>query len=486
MGKTVKKNYIYNLIYQLFAMIVPLITTPYISRVLGPNNVGIYSYTLSIVTYFILFGSLGLSMYGQREIAYNQDNKVKYSKTFYEVLLLKIITMSFSMLMFYFIFVFRENRYSTYYLILLLEMIATALDISWFFQGLEEFKKTVTRNMLVRIVSLICIFLFIKSSDDLVLYFLIYVFSNLFGNLSLWLYLPKYILKIDTKNLNLAKHLRQTIALFIPQIAIQIYTVLDKTMIGILTNDMNQVAFYEQSQKIIKIALTIVTALGTVKSPRISSYASKNDNYRIGLSINNSFRFVWFIGVPITFGLMGIAPKFVPWFFGSGYNDVILLMIIGSLLVMAIGINNVSGIQFLMATKRHNMFTISVVSAAIFNFILNLILIPVLGPVGAIISSVLAETLIIIIHYFITRKILKLCFIKLSDLKYVLFGFVMLLAVLGVGVNLDTSIISTVIQIIVGVVTYSLLLLIFGDENVKMLVDRIFVEVHKYVGKKNN
>jgi len=486
MGKTVKKNYAYNLMYQLFAMIIPLITTPYISRVLGSNNIGIYSYTLSIVTYFILFGSLGLSMYGQREIAYNQDNKKKYSKTFYEVLFLRIITMSISMVMFYFLFVFRGNKYNTYYFILLLEMVATIFDISWFFQGLEEFKKTVMRNMFIKIISLICIFVFVKSPEDLNLYFLIYVFSNLFGNLSLWLYLPKYIMKTGIKKLDIAKHFKPTVSLFIPQIAIQVYTVLDKTMIGFITNNMNQVAFYEQSQKIVKIALTIVTALGTVKSPRISSYASKNDNYRISLSINNSFRFVWFIGIPIMFGLIGISSKFVPWFFGPGYNDVILLMIIGSLLIIAIWLKNDSGIQFLIATKRQNLFTISVVAAAVFNFVLNLVSIPIFGPIGAIISSVLAETLIIVIHYFVTRKILKLDFIKLTDLKYVFFGLIMMFVVLLIGLYTNVSVLSTIIQIVAGAFVYFLLLIIFGDKYINEIKNKIFLEVNKHVNKKKN
>ena len=236
----------------------------------------------------------------------------------------------------------------------------------------------------------------------------------------------------------------------------------------------------------VKIALTIVTSLGTVKSPRISSYASKNDDYRISLSINNSFRFVWFIGIPIMFGLASISYRFVPWFFGPGYDDVISLMIIGSLLIMAIGINNVSGIQFLMATKRHNLFTISVISAAAFNFFLNLILITKFGPIGAIISSVLAEILIILIHYFFTRKILKLDFIKMSDLKYVLFGFIMMVAVVVIGVYMRSNILTTVVQIFAGTLIYSILLIVFKDENVGKIKDRVLSEVHKHVNKKEN
>ena len=153
MKKSIAKNYMYNLIYQILVLILPLITTPYISRVFGAENIGIYSYTISISTYFILFGSLGISVYGQREIAYLQDKKGEYSKTFWEIVILRFITMSIAMFIFYITFV-NFGQYKMYYVILLLELLANSLDISWFFVGLEEFKKTVSRNVVVKIISI--------------------------------------------------------------------------------------------------------------------------------------------------------------------------------------------------------------------------------------------------------------------------------------------------------------------------------------------
>lgn len=160
--KSVKKNFIYNLVYQVLVLILPIITTPYISRVLGPENVGIYSFTISIVTYFTLFGSLGVSLYGQREIAYARENKTKRKKIFLEIIIFRFITMAIAMVVYYFIYV-RSNQYQQYYQILLFYLVAAAFDISWFFQGMEEFKKTVTRNVIVRIASVCCIFIFVKN-----------------------------------------------------------------------------------------------------------------------------------------------------------------------------------------------------------------------------------------------------------------------------------------------------------------------------------
>ena len=270
MSKSIKKNYLYNLIYQSLILIVPLITTPYLSRVLGAEAIGIYSYTISITTYFVLFGSLGIALYGQREIAYVQDDKEKRSTVFIEILLMRFITLGISMLIFYLSFV-KQGQYSTYYKILILEIISNSIDISWFFQGIEEFKKTVVRNAIVKIISVICIFIFVKNTNDLLKYFIIYVLSTFLGNLSLWMYLPKYIEKVNLKNIKIFKHLKPAIALFIPQIAVQIYTVLDKTMIGAIVDDKAEVGFYEQSQKIVKLLLAIATSLGTVMSPRMAS-----------------------------------------------------------------------------------------------------------------------------------------------------------------------------------------------------------------------
>lgn len=177
--KSVKKNYLYNLVYQVLVLLLPIITTPYISRVLGAENVGIYSFTISIVTYFTLFGSLGVSLYGQREIAYARENKNKRKKIFLEIIIFRFITMAIALLVYYFIFV-QNNEYQEYYQILLLYLLAAAFDISWFFQGMEEFKKTVTRNVIVRFASVCCIFIFVKTRRRFGKIFINLFFSRFF------------------------------------------------------------------------------------------------------------------------------------------------------------------------------------------------------------------------------------------------------------------------------------------------------------------
>ncbi len=479
--KSIAKNYIYNLIYQIVIMIIPLITTPYLSRVLGAEAIGIHSYTLSIASYFVLFGSLGVAMYGQREIAYVQDDRKKRSKAFYEIVIMRFITLSISMLTFYFTFAMK-GEYSFYYKILLLEIFANILDISWFFQGMEDFKKTVVRQIIVRFLSLIAIFTLVRKTDDLFIYFLIYAISNLLGNLSLWFYLPTYIDKIEIKKLQIFKHLKPTISLFAPQIAIQVYTVLDKTMIGYILKDMSEVGNYEQSQKIIKVALAAVTSLGTVIIPRISNTFANNNQEKIKEYLKNTFHVVWLLGLPIMFGIMAISFNLVPWFLGSDFEKSKILLIVGAPLIMAIGLNNVSGMQYLIPTKKQNIFTKTVIIGAIFNFCFNLIFIPYFKSFGAIVASVLAELLIFIVQMIYIHKEIPLKIAYQNSWVNIISGVVMFLIVFFLGFILKPTMLSTIIQIITGVIVYALMILLLKD---KFVYDFLRKIKNNKKGKKN-
>lgn len=461
--KSIAKNYIYNLIYQLLSIILPLITTPYLSRVLGAEPIGIYGYTLSIVTYFVLFGSLGIAMYGQREIAYVQNDKNKRSIVFWEIIIVRTISLIVAMILFYLVFCIK-GKYALYYKIFTLYIIANALDISWLLQGLEEFKKTVIRNIIVKTLSLALIFLCIKTPSDLWKYILIFVIAELLGNATMWMYLPKYIQKVKLKLLNLKKHIKPAIILFIPQIATQIYTVLDKTMVGALTNDMNEVGYYEQSQKVVKSALTILTAYGTVMASRISNYYARKQENEIKTSIENSFRLICFLGIPIVFGMIGISEKFVPWFYGKGYEKVVTLIIATSPIILFIGLSNIGGIQYLVPTGKQKEFTKSVTMGAISNVILNVILIKFLKSAGAAIASTISEIIVFMVQYPYIKHIVNIKEIIKISYKYFISSVIMLIGIFLIEKNLNVSIINTIIAIIVGIIIYLVMLIILKDE----------------------
>lgn len=477
MAKSVKKNYIYNLTYQILIMIVPLITTPYLSRVLGAEAIGIYSYTLSITTYFILFGSLGVAMYGQREIAYVQDDKMKRSKVFYEILLMRFITLGVSMIIFYFTFAMK-GQYSIYYRILTLELISNALDISWFFQGIEEFKKTVIRNTLVKIISVVCIFVFVKNVNDLYKYFIIYVLSTFMGNISLWMYVPKYIEKIKIRELEIFRHFKPTIALFIPQVAVQIYTVLDKTMIGSIVNDKSEVGFYEQAQKIVKLLVTIATSLGTVMVPRMANTFASGNKEKIKEYMNKSFHFVLMLAFPLMFGMISSANKFVPVFYGDGYNKVIILINIIIPIVLAIGLSNVIGTQYLLPTKKQKGYTISVTAGAIVNFILNIIFIRLWKSVGASIATVIAEFVVTGVQFYIVRNEIKFIDVIKIMKNYITASIIMFIISMILGKFITNNIMSILVQLVVSTIIYFTILFMLKDE---MIISGIQMVKNKFI-----
>lgn len=474
--KSVKINYFYNLIYNLLTLLLPLLTTPYLSRVLGVENIGIYGFTNSIVTYFVLFGCLGTTLYGQREIAYVQDDKEKQSKVFYEIFFVKLISMFISILLYGFSFCL-DGTLSLYYQILLIYLVANVFDISWYLQGIEEFDKTVIRNLIVKVLSIILIFVLVKKTDDLWIYFTIFAVSELLGNITMWIYVPKYLNKPNFKKLNLKKHLKPILMLFIPQIAIKVYTVLDKTMIGVISGNMNDVGFYEQGQNIVRALIVIITAYGTVMASRIA-YTYKNSDKKETIKyLKSSFRFSWLLGIPLMLGTIAVADKLVPWFFGDGYDPVSNIIKFTSPLIIAIGLNNVLGMQYLVPIGRQKDFTTAVVIGALSNFVLNNILIRLFGTIGAVIASVLAETIILIYELYVTRKEFNCLMIFNGIFKYLIAGIIMFIVIYNIELHLGVSLLNTFIVFIIGVITYFIMLLLLRDsyilDNLNILLKKV-------------
>lgn len=469
--KSLTKNYIYNLIYQILILILPLITTPYLSRVLGPESIGIYSYTYSILSYFLLFGALGVALYGQREIAYVGEDKEKRKKVFWEIEICRLVAVLITSIIYYLMFM-QKGIYSLYYRIWFLELLAIGVDISWFFQGIEDFKRTVTRNVIVRIASVTLIFILVKSPTDLVKYITIYSVADLIGNLSLWFYLPRYFKGIKIKNINAFSHLPAIVLLFIPQIANQIYNILDKTMIGKMIVDKSEVGYYEQGQKVIRVLLTIVTSLGVVMIPRMASVFATGDKEKAVDYMKKSFKFVFFLAFPIMFGIMSISKSFVPWFFGKGYEKVIILINVIAPTVLLTGMANVVGTQYLLPTKKQKEYTISIVAGLAVNFVLNYILIKLYNSIGASIATIVSELIVVTVELYAIRKDIKIREIIKLSYTYVISGIVMLFACIMVQILLKTSTITMIIQIVVGVLVYALMLYLLKDDYLKMFIDK--------------
>ena len=344
---SIKKNFVYSLIFQLTGLLMPLVVTPYVSRTLAAEGIGLFSYTESIVSYFVLVAVLGTSTFGQRVISYTQDDPEGRSRAFFEVLLLRIVTAAVTAVAYVgyvWLAVTPANRAIAF--VFLLNILNVVLDISWLLQGLEEFGKMALRSVLLRLVGVACIFIFVRDEGDLLLYTFIMLGAVVLGNLSLWLYVPKYICRV--RGIRPFRNIAEVLQLFVPTIAIQLYTVLDKSMIGWFSgDDYLENGYYEQAQKLVKLAVTGVTALGSVMTPRIAYTYRTGDTERLHYFVYRSYRYVFMMGVPMMFGLLGIADVLTPVYYGPGYEKCATLISIFSAIVLFIGLSNVTGYQYL-------------------------------------------------------------------------------------------------------------------------------------------
>lgn len=448
------KNFLYNVSYQLLTIILPLITVPYVSNILGAEGIGNYAFTYANVQYFIIFGMVGITLYGNRQIAYVRDNKEKLKNTFYSIYILQAIT-TVSSLIVYLIFVlaFSNGSYRYLYVVQGINILAAIVDISWLFMGLEQFKKTVVRNTIVKLASLVSIFVFVKSSDDTIIYTAIIALSSLIGNLTFWFYIPKIIGFKKIKISRLSLHLKSSLALFVPQIAIQIYVLLDRTMLGMIT-DTIQVGYYENSQKIVKVVLTIATAIGTVMMPKIANTVASGDIKKVKYYVRNSFFFVSALSIPLMFGLMGVARELSPWFFTDKFIGIENLIVISSLIILAISWSNVLGMQLLVPLNKTKEFTVSVTSGAIINFIFNLILIRKFGALGACISTILAEFTVTLVQFYLVKDFIKAKELIKPILLFIPSAVSMYIVIRVIGNIMGPKIITNIVQGFIGILTY--------------------------------
>lgn len=474
-GKSIKKNYILNLMYQILSILTPVITAPYLSRVLGADGIGVVSLAENHVSYFVLFACMGVYTYGRREISYVQDDKDKRSVIFWNATLMKAM-FSVVCIAAYFVYAFFA-RNTMLALVFSMYIVAELVDITWFYQGIEEFGKIVGRNTFFKVLNIIYIFVFIKDSGDILLYATGIAGFLLLSNLSLWLMIPNFLTKVSIKDINPFKGMTVMLALFIPTIAIQIYTAIDKTMIGIITGSDFENGYYEQAMKISKIVLTIVTALGTVMIPRIGHHFSNGDTDKVKELMLRSYRFVWFLGLPLSVGLFLCAPNMVPWFFGSDFLPAIPLLQILSILVVVIGLSNVTGIQYLVPTRQEKYYTISVVTGAVVNLILNIFLIARYQAVGAAIASVIAEMTVTLTQLIFIHKEISIFAILAQGVKYFIAVILMTVILEPMMIFLSPSVINTILMVLAGMFVYIGTLLITRDkfltDNIKILIDKV-------------
>lgn len=473
---SIGKNYLYNVLYEVFLLIVPFVITPYISRTLGAESTGAYSFTLSIVTYFMQFASLGFDRYAQRLIAGYKNSQEMQSKSFWEIIICRLFSTILCLgvfLMLIFLNVL-GRKYFLVALILSFNILSVGFDSVFFFQGNEQFRKIIIRNIIIKTIGFASIFVFVKSPNDLIPYTIIQSAIIVLSNMSLWFCLPKSVFKVKAKNLKPFQHLKPALILFLPTIAISVYTSLDKTLIGLITHSDLENGYYEYSEKIVKMALTIITALGTVMVPRNSQLVATEGQNSINVNIYKSIRFVFVLGLPLSAGLVATASNFVPWYLGAGYSSVVNLIKVLSPIIFIIGLSNVFGTQYLIPTKQDLKFTLAIIAGALTNLGLNFLLIPNHYAFGASIATLLAETIVTLIMFVLTFKKLELIKnIRNYQLwKPILGTGVMFVCVYKLSTSLESSITNSLFLVGFGIFIYLVIMLTLKDSFVISVFDK--------------
>lgn len=453
-----KKNIAYNFIYQLLILILPFITAPYLARTIGAEGVGTYSFSQSMTLYFMYIVLLGLNNYGNRCIAVVQNDRKERSRVFWEIYFMQIITFIIGLIG-YLIYIkwFAVDRIAAN--IMFIWFISSLFDINWFFFGMEQFKLTVIRNTIIKVLSVIAIFIFVSGKDNVYIYITIMAISALLSQLCLWAYLKKFIFFVRPTWKNILSHFKPNLILFIPVIAVSIYKIMDKVMLGYMST-MAEVGYYENAEKIINMVISLIVAIGTVMLPRMTVLVANGDKRKSREYIDNTMLIVQIYVNAALFGLIAISDKFCRVYFGNEFAKTGSIICYLAITVVFLGCGNVIRTQYLIPNKKDKIYINSAIIGAIVNIVVNLFLIPHLNSIGAAIGTVCAEFVVCAYQLFKSRHCVNIIKYLRNEAAFFIIGVIMFIAIRLLP-SIDNIYISLIVDIIIGGVIYILLSLFY-------------------------
>lgn len=457
---SLKNNFLYNICYQILIIILPLVTSPYVSRTLGAYNVGIYAYTQAFANYFYLFAMLGVNNYGNRKIAQVRDDQSLLSKTFWEIvyfqfligIIVSIVYISYCMLS------TLENK--LIYLLQFFYVFSGAFDVNWFCFGVENFKFTTIRSSIIRILMAIGIFTLIRSPDDLWKYTFILSFGMLASVLAVWPYIIKQVGISKVTIQGVVQHIKPNLVLFWPVIAISLYNIMDKIMLGYFSTK-EEVAFYTYAHRIVEIPLTLILALDNVIMPRMSNLYAGDGKDKAKMLMNYVMMFAMFMCAGMAFGLAGIGVNFAPWFYGSAYARCGLFIVWLCPILVFKGWASAIRTQFIIPNGKDKIYIISLTVGAVVNLILNLLLIPILNGIGAIIGTIAAEFFVCFIQFFLSRKDIDVKGYIRNGIGFCIIGAIMYIPVSKLSGIFNNVLASMIVQVLCGVAIYGIISVIY-------------------------
>ena len=445
-------NFLYQVCYQILILAFPLITSPYISRILGAEGLGTYSYSYAIAYYFVLISMLGILNYGNRSIARCRDNQDNLNKEFSGIVTLHII-LSMGCVMFYILYMLYAANEKLYAFMQLPYVISGLFDITWFYHGIEKFKLTVTRKIFIKIATVILIFVFVKTVDDVWIYCLIMSGSMLLDQIILWAPLKKYVSYTFPSKKEIIKHIKPMLILFIPTIAISLYYYMDRIMI-VLLGDKKQLGYYENAENMIKVIRSVIGSLGTVMLPQMSNLTANRNMEQFYKFIKASMRYVMMMALAMSFGLAAVAKVFAPFFWGMEFQISGKLIQILVISVPFSAFANVIRTQYLLPQEKDLEYMLSVLAGAGINLTVNAVLIPKYGASGAAVATALTEVMVCTVQVVAAKKKLPICAYLKDAIPFGILGIGMFMIVYAIGNLVSKPISCLVIQVLVGGVIY--------------------------------
>lgn len=450
--RNVAKNFFYQSIFQVVKIIIPIITIPIVSNALGPEGIGIYNYTFSIAQYFVLVAGLGVTIYGNREIAlaWNRE-KESISRFFWEIVIFKGISTFFVLGAYLILIVFLDQK--LFFFAQSLTILSVLVDISWFFMGIEDFKKTSMCNLLIQFLVFIFILLFVRDKNDAIKYTLIQAGGMFLSQLLVWLFAFKYIHFVQVKLKNCIAHFKGAIEYFIPQVAIMLYTNLNKTILGIFLGSV-AVGYFSNSLQLNSVFITIITTLDLVLLPHMTGYFANNDIEKIVKTMRKTIHLQLFFSIAIMFGMLTVFDKLVPWFFGNKFLYINNIIPFFSILIVIIPLGMSISRQYLMPIGKIREYNKSVIIGACINIISNIVLLPTIGFFGVVFSNILAEFFVTVTrtHSFLRSTNFKFDMKKI--ISYILSGVIMCLITRRLTSSMQPSFTTNIVQLFIAVPVY--------------------------------
>ncbi|OUP38144.1 flippase [Olsenella sp. An188] len=456
---SIRHNFIYNLSYQILSLILPLVTAPFVSRVLGATNLGTYSYTYSVAYYFVLVAMLGVNNYGNREVAKNRSNPRHLREVFWSIWVLQFaLSVACTVIYTVYSLEFADDRVVS--LIWVPYVISAGLDINWLFFGLEQFKLTTVRNTAIKIITVLATLALVQGENALQIYVCIMSAQFIISALVLWPAAIKRVPPIKVEIRGVLSHIKPNLVLFIPVVAVSLYTVLDKVMLGQMST-MEQTGYFENAYKVANMPFTVITALGTVMLPHASNLFASGRKFEAIEHMAPSMWFAMLLSSAFCFGLTAIAPELAPVFFGPGYDPCSILMIVIVLDMPFMAWANVIRTQWLIPTGKDRSYISSVMLGAVVNLASNCILIPRFGAFGAAVGTLLAEITVCVAQTVAVRQSLPIKRWIKENIPSLVNGLIMLGVVRMSAGFVEEDVVGVLVEITVGMVTFTLITLLW-------------------------